>query len=67
LADFDVRVFDLTGNTNATISCGDANDSSVGSTASDNINDGTANPENTLEAEDLPLGIYTCTITITDP
>jgi hypothetical protein len=67
LADFDVRFFDITGNTNATISCVDANDSSVGSTASDNINDGTANPENTLEAEDLPLGIYTCTITITDP
>lgn len=66
LSDFDVRFFDLTGFTDATIVCVEG-ETSVGSSSTDNIDDGTADPETTVEAEGVTIGTYVCTITITDP
>jgi hypothetical protein len=66
LSDFDVRFFDLTGFTDATIECEDELGNPVGANT-DNIDDGTADPETTVEAEGVTIGTYVCTITITDP
>ncbi len=64
LSDIDVRFFDLTGFTDATISCVDGDGIAVGSIS---IDDENATPETVLEAQDLLIGTYTCTITIVDP
>jgi hypothetical protein len=63
LSNFEVNFYDLTGHTNATITCLDASDATVGSSSTDE----TASPETTLTATGQPIGTYTCTITITDP
>jgi hypothetical protein len=63
LSNFDVNFYDLTGFTNATISCVDALDNPVGSSSTDE----SASPETTLTATGQTIGTYTCTITITDP
>jgi hypothetical protein len=62
LSDFDVRFFDLTGSTNATIGCVRGS-TSVGTSATDE----SASPETVLTASAQRIGTYTCTITITDP
>lgn len=61
LSNFDVNFYDLTGATNATISCVDADGASVGSNSSG------VSPETTLTANGQMIGVYTCTITIVDP
>lgn len=63
LSNFDVNFYDLTGSTNATISCVDANNNPVGSSSTNEA----ATPETTLTANGQTIGTYTCTITITDP
>jgi hypothetical protein len=62
LSNFDVRFFDLTGSTNATISCVKGSTSVGTSTTDEN-----AIPETTLTANGQKIGTYVCTITITDP
>jgi hypothetical protein len=62
LSNFDVRFFDLTGSTNATISCLKGT-TSVGTSSTDE----NASPETTLTANAQTIGTYVCTITITDP
>lgn len=62
-SNFNVNFSDLTGFTNATISCVDANGNPVGSSTTDEALD----PETTLTANGVPIGTYTCTITIVDP
>ena len=63
LSNFDVNFYDLTGSTNATISCVDGNGSPVGSSSTNEA----ASPETTLTANAQTIGTYTCTITIVDP
>ncbi len=63
LSNFDVRFFDLTGSTDATISCVDGDGGSVGSSSTNEAN----SPETTLTANGVVIDTYTCTITITDP
>jgi len=63
LSNFDVRFFDLTGSTNATISC-TSGGSPVGGPP---VVDENGSPETTLSANGVRIGTYTCTITITDP
>lgn len=62
-SNFDMNFYDLTGSTNATISCVDGNGNPVGTSTTDE----TADPETTLTANGVPIGTYTCTLTITDP
>jgi hypothetical protein len=59
LSNFDVRFFDLTGATDATISC--TNTSATSTT------DEALSPETKLEANGVEIGTYVCTIVITDP
>lgn len=63
LSNFDVNFYDLTGSTNATISCVDGDGGSVGSSSTNEA----ASPETTLTASGQLVGTYTCTITIVDP
>lgn len=57
-ARFDVRFFDLTGRTDATINC---------DTAGTDSHDENADPETTFESDNVTVGTYECTITIIDP
>jgi hypothetical protein len=62
LSNFNVNFYDLTGSTNATISCVRGS-TSVGSSATDE----NASPETTLTANGVTIGTYVCTIVIVDP
>ena len=62
LSNFDINFYDLTGSTDATISCVDADNNPVGSSSP-----GANPPETTLSATGQEIGTYTCTITIVDP
>ncbi len=64
LSDIEVDFFDLTGFTNASISCVDESEATVGGPQTD---DEGASPESKYLAEDLRIGTYTCTIVISDP
>ena len=62
-----VQFFDLTGFTNATISCVwvvDSSETSIGETSGDPSE---TQPERQLTIEDLTIGTYRCEIVITDP
>lgn len=63
LSDFDVRFFDLTGSTDATISCVDGDENPIGSSPSSDA----GSSETSVEASGVVIDTYTCTITITDP
>jgi len=62
LSDFNVNFRDLTGSTNATISCVKGT-TPVGTSSTNE----SADPETTLTATGQKIGTYVCTITITDP
>lgn len=65
LSKVDVRFFDLTDATDATISCVEQGDTtSLGSLTVDNES---VNPELVREVTNLEIGTYVCTIVITDP
>lgn len=63
LSDIKVNFYDLTGSTNATISCLQTGGGAVGSSSIDEA----SSPETVLTASGVTIGTYTCTVTITDP